>query len=157
MSVEKLLRGRTVSLDDAERGEVERTVAQVTDYPARKTVIRREMPLSVSLLLVEGFMCRYVDNRNGERQLVSIQVPGDFVDLHGYPLKTLDHDVATLTPCQVAVFRHADLDALFAGRPELMRKLWFSTLLDAAMHREWIFKLGRPAVAWQGRAFPLRD
>ena len=115
----------------------------MTDHPARQTLIRRETPLTASLLLVEGFMCRYVDNRKGDRQLVSIQVPGDFVDLHGYPLKTLDHDVATLTQVRVALFRHGTLDTLFAGRPELTRKLWFSTLLDAAMHREWIFKLGR--------------
>jgi CRP-like cAMP-binding protein len=28
-------------------------------------------------------------------------------------------------------------------RPELAKLVWFSTLLDAAMHREWIFRLGR--------------
>ncbi|AKH44117.1 CRP-like cAMP-binding protein [Altererythrobacter atlanticus] len=27
--------------------------------------------------------------------------------------------------------------------PHLARALWFSTLLDAALHREWIFMLGR--------------
>ena len=76
-------------------------------------------------------------------QLVSIQVPGDFVDLHGYPLRVLDHDVGTLTETEVALVTHAHLDALVAEEPALARKLWFSTLLDAAIHREWIFKLGR--------------
>ena len=33
----------------------------------------------------------------GRPQLVSSQVPGDFVDMHGYPLKSLDHDVATIS------------------------------------------------------------
>ena len=89
-------------------------------------------------------MCRYIDNRKGDRQLVSIQVPGDFVDLHGYPLKVLDHDVATLTEVRGGrCSGTADLDTLVAERPALTRKLWFSTLLDAAIHREWIFKLGR--------------
>ena len=143
VNVERLLRSRQVVLADEERELLERSIERVTDHPARQTLIRRETPLSASLLLVEGFMCRYVDNRKGDRQLVSIQVPGDFVDLHGYPLKTLDHDVATITQVRVALFRHGTLDTLFAGRPELTRKLWFSTLLDAAMHREWIFKLGR--------------
>ena len=143
MHVQKLLQSRQVTLTDEERALLEGSIHEVTTFGARQTVIRRETPLEASLLLVEGFMCRYVDDRKGARQLVSIQVPGDFVDLHGYPLKALDHDVATLTPVQVAVFRHPDLDRLVAERPELTRKLWFSTLLDAATHREWIFKLGR--------------
>ncbi len=88
-------------------------------------------------------MCRYIDNNQGDRQLVSIQVPGDFVDLHGYPLRVLDHDVSTLTEVEVALVPHEALDGLVAEEPALARKLWFSTLLDAAIHREWIFKLGR--------------
>ncbi|PJN94024.1 Crp/Fnr family transcriptional regulator, partial [Amaricoccus sp. HAR-UPW-R2A-40] len=85
----------------------------------------------------------------GDRQLLSIQIPGDFVDLHGYPLKALDHDVATMTDAQVAIVPHAEIDRIIAAHPSLARKLWFATLLDAALHREWIFKLGRlPA---QGR------
>jgi len=27
--------------------------------------------------------------------------------------------------------------------PQLTRKLWFATLLDAAIHRAWLFRLGR--------------
>lgn len=88
-------------------------------------------------------MCRTIDNNRGDRQLVSVQLPGDFVDLHGYPLKLLDHDITTITPVEVAVVSHSNLDILIAEEPELARKLWFSTLLDAALHREWIFKLGR--------------
>jgi CRP-like cAMP-binding protein len=115
----------------------------VVTYDARRTIIPAETQLAASLYLVEGFMCRYLDDRRGNRQLVSMQIPGDFVDLHGYPLRSLDHDVGTLSPVEVAIFQHADLEAVFARRPELTRKLWFSTLLDAALHREWIFKLGR--------------
>ncbi len=56
-----------------------------------------------STLLLEGFMSRYIDDRNGLRQLVAVHVPGDFVDLHAYPLKVLDHDVATITAATVAI------------------------------------------------------
>ena len=57
-----------------------------------------------STYLVEGFMCRYLNDRKGERQLIAVHVPGDFVDLHGYPLKWLDHDIATM---RVAITGHA--------------------------------------------------
>ncbi len=143
MTTELFLRSRTTTLDDAERARLDATVSEIRGYGRRRTVIRHDTALDVSLYLLRGWMCRTIDNKQGDRQLVSVQIAGDFVDLHGYPLRALDHDVSTLTDVEVAVFRHADLDALAAEAPALARKLWFSTLLDAAIHREWIFKLGR--------------
>lgn len=142
-TTELFLRSRTTTLDAAERARLDATVCERRSYGRRRTVIRHNTAIDVSLYLVRGWMCRTIDNNQGDRQLVSVQVAGDFVDLHGYPLRALDHDVSTLTDVEVAVFRHADLDLLVAEAPELARKLWFSTLLDAAIHREWIFKLGR--------------
>lgn len=75
--------------------------------------------------------------------MVAFHVPGDFVDLHGYPLKILDHSIATLTQVSIATVPHDRLKALSDADPELARKLWGATLLDAAMHREWLFRLGR--------------
>ena len=143
MITDLFLRSRKTTLTDAERARMDASISEVRTYGKRRTVSRHNTPLDVSLYLTHGYMCRTIDNNQGDRQLVAIQVPGDFVDLHGYSLKALDHDVSTLTDVEVAVFRHADLDALLAEDPELARKLWFSTLLDAAIHREWIFKLGR--------------
>jgi CRP-like cAMP-binding protein len=143
MRTERFLRCRVTTLDDRERDRVEAAISEVRTFGRRRTVIRRGTALDTSLYLVRGYMCRTIDNNQGDRQLVSIQVPGDFVDLHGYPLKVLDHDVSTLTEVEVALVPHANLDALVAEEPVLARKLWFSTLLDAAIHREWIFKLGR--------------
>jgi CRP-like cAMP-binding protein len=143
MRTELFLRSRKTTLTDAERTRLDAAICEIRTYGKRRTVSRHNTPLDVSLYLMRGFMCRTIDNNQGDRQLVSVQVPGDFVDLHAYPLKALDHDVSTLTDAEVAVVRHTDLDALVAEEPELARKLWFSTLLDAAIHREWIFKLGR--------------
>ena len=38
---------------------------------------------------------------------------------------------------------HEAVLAINAARPNLTRLLWLATLLDAAMHRQWIFRLGR--------------
>ena len=143
MRIELFLRSRTCALDDRERHRVEELITETRVLGRRRTVIRHGKPIDFSIYLMRGYMCRYIDDNHGDRQLVSIQVPGDFVDLHGYPLKALDHDVGTLTEAEVAVVPHVALDRLLAEEPALGRKLWFSTLLDAAIHREWIFKLGR--------------
>lgn len=122
---------------------LEASVSGLRSLPARTTMISRDEPVRTSTYLMEGFMCRYMDDQKGDRQLVAVHVAGDFVDLHGFPLGYLDHDLATLTACQIAQVPHAALDGLMVTRPNLTKLLWFSTLLDAAMHREWIFRLGR--------------
>ncbi|MGE7205001.1 Crp/Fnr family transcriptional regulator [Sphingomonas sp. NPDC019816] len=122
---------------------LEDSVGDVLDIPARKIVVRRDERVRASTLLLEGVMCRYMDDRQGNRQIVAFHVPGDFVDLHGFAMRYLDHDIATLTPVRVAAVGHDRLEAIVQNRPRLTRLLWFSTLLDAAMHREWVFRLGR--------------
>lgn len=141
---DRFLKGRRgVHLVPEERAILENAISEVRTIDARTTIVSAGEALSNSTLLIDGFMCRYLDDREGMRQLVAVQVPGDFVDLHAYPLRTLDHDVATLTAATVAIVPHAALDEINATRPELTRKLWFSTLLDAAIHRAWLFRLGR--------------
>lgn len=144
MFTDKFMRHRAgAALTAKERSVLEAAISEVRKLGARKTIVQAGERVHHSTLLLEGFMCRYVDDLEGLRQLVAVQVPGDFVDLHGYPLKVLDHDVSTLTPVTVALVPHEALDQINAEMPELTRKLWFSTLLDAAIHRAWVFRLGR--------------
>ena len=138
------LRGRLRhDLSGAEKSELDAIVLRTFTLGPRETLVKRGDWLEHSYYIVEGVMMRHLDDRRGERQLVGVNIAGDFVDLHGYPMKRLDHNVGTLTRTTVAEFAHADLTDLIRRQPHLGRALWFSTLLDAAQHREWIFRLGR--------------
>lgn len=144
MITEKFLRHRRgIHLELDERNRLEAAVSEIRTLPPRTNIVMAGDALDQSILLLEGFMSRYIDDRNGLRQLVAVQVPGDFVDLHAFPLKVLDHDVATMTAATVAIVPHAELEIISRDLPGLTRKLWFSTLIDAAVHRAWLFRLGR--------------
>ncbi|TPG21490.1 Crp/Fnr family transcriptional regulator [Sphingomonas koreensis] len=144
MLTENFLRSRRRSeLSSEEKAALEGAIARVERLPARRTIVERGDAVHNSTLLLSGFMCRYMDARDGYRQLVCYHIPGDFIDLHGYPLQRLDHDVATITEAEIAVVPHTNLTAVTDRFPHLGRMLWFSTLLDAALHREWIFRIGR--------------
>ncbi|MFT3967593.1 MAG: Crp/Fnr family transcriptional regulator [Sphingobium sp.] len=144
MTFEKFLLGRRrEQLPQEDLAALEQAVQEVRTLGARSTLVHKGDIVSMSTYLIDGFMCRYMDDRKGERQLIAVHVAGDFVDLHGYPLKRLDHDIATITSCRIAQIPHGRLDEIVARRPVMAKLLWFSTLLDAAMHREWIFRLGR--------------
>lgn len=135
-------RGRN-TLSDDEIALLENAIDRVETVPARTVLTRRGDRLRESTLLAEGAMCRYLDARDGYRQMLAYHVPGDFVDMHGYTLHRLDHDVATIVESRVASIPHDRIDAIMRDHPRLAWVLWRSTLLDAAMHREWIFRLGR--------------
>lgn len=144
MLTENFLRSRRRrELSAEEKAALEGAIDRVERLPARRTIVRRGDAVHNSTLLLSGYMCRYMDARDGYRQLVCYHIPGDFLDLHGYPLQRLDHDIATITEAEIAVVPHANLTAVTERFPHLARMLWFSTLLDAALHREWIFRLGR--------------
>ncbi len=144
MISERFLRDKSaVHLELDERAHLEASISETRILKPRTTTVRAGDYLEQSTLLLEGFMSRYIDDRQGLRQLVAVHVPGDFVDLHGFPLKVLDHDVATLTAATVAIFPHSRIEEITRDWPRLTRKLWFATLIDAAIHRAWLFRLGR--------------
>jgi CRP-like cAMP-binding protein len=122
-------------------------VIETRELAGGKTIVRAGVVLSESVLLLEGFACRYKDLSDGQRQIMELHVPGDFVDLHGFLLKQLDHHVGSMTPVKFALVPHEKLRAITESYPHLARMLWFSTLLDAAIHRERILSIGRRSAA----------
>jgi CRP-like cAMP-binding protein len=137
-----------------EEEAVRQLVAQVEEVQPDRTVIRHGEELQNSVLLLSGWMARAKDLPSGQRQLTEIHVPGDFVDLHGFTLKRLDHDVISITRCRVALVPHARLLELTKNLPHLARLFWLMTNIDAAIQREWTLSLGkRSAIARMAELF----
>ena len=134
---------RRDDLNDAERAALEGSVSRIVECPPRAVIVRENVLLDTSNLLLAGHCCRYKDLPSGQRQILELHVPGDFVDLHSFPLKKLEHNIMTLTPVRIAYVPHVRLKAITETYPHLARMLWFSTMLDAAIHREWLLSLGR--------------
>jgi CRP-like cAMP-binding protein len=121
-----------------------------------RSILRRERRFSVgedlvsqgtrpnySTLLIEGFAARYKTMEDGGRQITALNLSGDFVDLHAFPLKVMDHGIVAMSPCHAAFVDHADLVRITEEAPHLTRLLWLDTLVDGAIHREWIVAMGR--------------
>lgn len=103
-------------------------------------LIARGEPAVRATMLLDGFMINRIV-RQGKRYIVGVHVPGDFVDLHGFALKHLDHDIVTAGPARIAQVERDVLRAVTQERPGVARALWFATLLDAAINRQWIRNL----------------
>jgi CRP-like cAMP-binding protein len=136
---------RRDTLSARERAALAEAVAEVRLYAPGDTLIRAGAPTEYSTLLLGGLLGRVFYMAQGKRQIVALHLPGDFVDLHSLLLKRLDHDVVALTEVRVALFPHAALRRLTETEPHLTRMLWLLTVIDGAIHREWIGRLGHSA------------
>lgn len=144
MLTRNFLRGRRGhQIRPDERLALERSLSGPVHLPAREEIVPSGVDVRQSTLLLSGLVGRYIAASRNRRQLVALHIPGEFVDLHGYPLGRLDHSVEALTPVSIAAIEHDRLTELIEAFPHLGRIFWFSTLLDAATHRQWIFRMGR--------------
>ncbi|MDB2407222.1 Crp/Fnr family transcriptional regulator [Jannaschia sp.] len=117
--------------------------SELRDVPARTVLTKKAHFIPESQLLISGLMGRHVPGPDQTvRQLVALQVPGDFVDLHSFPSEVLDHDVTSVTDIQLAIFPHENLRELMDGDLDLTIALWELTIIDAAIHRHWSYRMG---------------
>ncbi|MGX7896522.1 Crp/Fnr family transcriptional regulator [Tsuneonella sp. HG222] len=137
----RFLQGRLRNaLSPAEKNTLETIVGPDRVFADGEHIATRGELCESSTLLIEGFIARVIV-RKGKLHIVGLQVPGDFVDLHAFALKRLDHNVVALGEVRVGQVAHRDLRQVLEQQPHLARLFWFSTLLDAAIHREWVLKL----------------
>jgi CRP-like cAMP-binding protein len=80
---------------------------------------------------------------NGGRQITALLIPGDFLDLHVTVLGEMDHGILALTPCKLAYLDAAALDRATGENARLARALWWSTLVDEGVLRQWVVNVGR--------------
>lgn len=125
-----------------EKQAILESVEEVRTVPARTDIARQGDRMTRSTLLLSGMIARYAELADGKRQITALHVAGDFVDLHSFPLKVMDHSVATIVQSRVAFFGHAALERITERFPHLTRLLWMMTLIDAARHRQWLAAMG---------------
>lgn len=108
-----------------------------------ETIVFEHSEPQDSCLVDRGMAGREIILPDGARQITALHVPGDFVDLHGLLLRRMDHAVVALTACRVTFVPHAALRTLIDDCPHLVRLLWLSTLIDAAIQRIWTAVMAR--------------
>jgi CRP-like cAMP-binding protein len=134
---------RYSSLNDLEREAIRALPLRLQEYSRGQVIINQGEKTDESALVVYGITFRFKLLPEGLRQIVALQVPGDFVDLHSFVLKPLDHAIGAASPVQMGKVPHTAIQALIDHHPRLARWLMWDMALDAAISREWLATLGR--------------
>lgn len=93
-----------------------------------------------SCMMLRGLSARShpLVGRPDDRVITALHVPGDFVDLHGFLLAKLDHSIIAVGPAEIEFIDHDELTEISENFPHLTRLLWMATVIDAAIHRQWL-------------------
>jgi CRP-like cAMP-binding protein len=94
-------------------------------------------------LLLRGFAYRQKLLSDGERQIISIHIPTEFIDLQNGILGTADHNVQSLNHSEVAAVPRSALMELADKSASARLAMWIDTLIDASIFREWVVNVGR--------------
>jgi CRP-like cAMP-binding protein len=94
-------------------------------------------------LLISGFAFRHKIAGNGGRQIVSVHMRGDIVDLQNSLLGTADHNVQMLTAGEIALIPVEAMRTLAFDYPSIGMAMWYETLVEGSIFREWLLNIGR--------------
>jgi CRP-like cAMP-binding protein len=130
-------------LDDADRAAFLALPFRRQAVEANVYMAREGTPPDRSSLIVSGFAIRHKLTQDGERQIVSVHIAGDFVDLEGAFLSIADHNLQTLTRCEMAFVPREAVRELVLNHPRVGIAMWIDTLIDASIFREWVVNVGR--------------
>lgn len=115
----------------------------VLTVPKRKTIISEGDFVGHCYVVLSGFCVRYKLVGDGGRQIVSIHMKGDLVDLQNAVVGVADHSVQTLTVCKMAKIPIAAIHELTDSHPRIKDAMWHDTLVDGSIYREWVANVGR--------------
>lgn len=106
-------------------------------------IVRSKTVQTEACLMFEGISGRETVTAEGKRQISALHISGDFVDLHSFVLKRMDHAVIAMTDTIVGFIPHAEIRRIIDVSPHLGRMFWLLTTIDGAIQRAWIACLGR--------------
>lgn len=106
-------------------------------------IVRERERVTQSCVLLSGFAVRQKIVVGGARQILSVHMKGDLVDLQNSFLGVADHSVQVLTESTAAYIPADALKRLAFDRPQVGLALWLDSLVDGSIFREWIANVGR--------------
>jgi CRP-like cAMP-binding protein len=130
-------------LSDEDRAAALRLCTErVQQFRAKDDLVREGEEPRVVRVVLDGWACRYKYLEDGRRQVVGLFLPGDICDLNVFVLREMDHFIGAITPVTVAQVTREVFEEVTLAHPRLLQALWWETLVNMAIQREWLMNLG---------------
>jgi CRP-like cAMP-binding protein len=94
-------------------------------------------------LIVAGFVGRFDQNAEGQRQITALHMPGDMADLHSVVQPEATSALSALSTATIVRIPHGQVRSVAATYPALAEALWRDCMVDAAILSQWVVNVGR--------------
>lgn len=131
------------TLLDADADALARLPWTLLTRPQNAHIVREGDATMQCLVLLDGFAHRFRTTANGERQILTIYVPGDPIDFDHLFLPEADDGLQAIRDCVLASTSQAALRELMAKRPAVGDAIVRALMVDASIFREWTLNVGQ--------------
>ncbi len=132
-----------VALSDVDLATLEGFFRRRRTFQAGQEMIHEGKHNASAFILAKGWACSYKMLRDGGRQIVEFQIPGDFLGLRSVLFRTSDHSVEALTQIEASEVLASDILDAFAHAPRLATAVLWAASRDEAMVIEHLVNIGR--------------
>jgi CRP-like cAMP-binding protein len=108
-----------------------------------------------AFILASGWVSSYKSLRDGSRQIIDFQLPGDFIGVRNILFRTSEHGFETLTDVSLSEVSVADLFGVFSAAPRLATAILWALSCEEAMVVEHLIDVGRRSALVRAAHFLL--
>ena len=132
-----------VALSDADHATLARLNRRRKTFQAGHQIIHEGEENASVFILSEGWAgsCKLL--KDGERMIVDVQIPGDFLGLRSVLFRTSDHTIEAITRIEASEVLASDILDAFATAPRLATAVLWAASRDEAMVVEHLVNIGR--------------
>ncbi len=135
--------GIFVVLNNAELAVLDELHRRRRKFVAGRDIVHQGQTKQAAYILAEGWVCSYKLLRDGSRQIIDFQIPGDFLGLRSVLFRTADHNIEPMTPVEASEVLESDLLQAFSTTPRLGTAMLWAASRDEAMVVEHLVGIGR--------------
>ncbi len=133
---------RFCALGDEEKRALTAAMSAERHFAPGEDLIHERKQTEGVFVILDGFACRYKLLPDGRRQIVGFLLPGDMCDLRVFLLRRMDHSISALSSVTAALIAPDAALGLLDRFPRLTRALWWTTVVEDSITREWVVNVG---------------
>jgi CRP-like cAMP-binding protein len=115
---------------------------QTRTYKRGDTIIAEGQKVNNIHLVLTGLAARSKTLADGSRQFMALLIPGDLCDVEVFILEAMDHDIVAVSDTTCVLIPSKIMEELLTQSTSLTKAMWWSTMTDSAILREWIVDHG---------------
>lgn len=135
--------GNHVHLDECDQAAILQLPFTLRSAAPLSYLVREGDAAGACAVLLSGYAFRSKTTETGARQIVSIHIPGEALDLQHLFLDCADHNVQALAEARVALIPRAALRELVMANPNIAHAVAVSNQVESSIFREWLLNVGR--------------